>query len=192
MKIRISPSLPLFLISLALSGDARLLLVPLFAAAIHESGHLLAARVLNIPIKSIRLSVFGALIDADVMNCSYKSELLLAISGPMANIVTAIIAYFFAENSIFFVTVSLFLALLNLIPAGSLDGGRILSSVLNSLLSQTVASRISEAVSFLCFFTLWTVSVYIIMKTGAYLSLFIFSCSLFTRLFFSDYSLRPK
>jgi len=189
MKIYISPSLPLFLFSVAISDKPHFAVITALAAALHELGHILAARSIGIPIKSLRLSVFGASIETDALTCSYGKEIFLSLCGPASNIFWAFVsalAFGLGGGSLFFITVSLFLAFLNLIPAGSFDGGRILSCVLCSFLSPTIAHRVSEAVSFLCIFVLWTTSVYFILKTGAYLSLFIFSCSLFSRIFIFD------
>lgn len=188
MKLQVSPSLPLFMISVALARDPHPALMTLPAAALHELGHLLAARAMRVPIKSMRLSVLGAAIEPDMLRCSYKKEMILSICGPLANLITAALAFLIFGtngNALYFIVSSVFLALLNLIPAGSFDGGRILSGLLLSFLSPAAVSRISDTVSFFCFFSLWTVSVYFIFKTGSYLSLFIFSCSLFARIFLS-------
>lgn len=189
MRIKVSPALPLFLFSLLVSSAPYIAVFPILAAILHELGHLIAARLMRIPIISMELSVFGAVIEADVLRCSYGKEALLALCGPAANIITAAAAYllFGAESAppLVFIVSSLFLAALNLTPAGSLDGGRVFSALLNIFFSPRVAAGIAEAVSFLCFFALWSVSVYFILRTGAFLSLFIFSWSLFIRIFIS-------
>jgi len=190
MKIKISPTLPLFLISLALSKDIGFVLIPLSAAFIHECGHLIAARAMRLPIKAMRLGVFGAAIETDTLYCSYGREIILALCGPLANFISAAFVLFQfgtqSRQALLFIISSVFLALLNLLPAGSFDGGRIFSSLLHIFMSPRLAYRIAEAISFLTFFSLWTASVYFILKTGAYLSLFIFSWSLFAGLFLSD------
>ena len=189
MKIQISPSLPLFLISLAISKNVYFMLIPISAAFIHESGHLISAKLMRIPIRSMRLGIFGAAIETDMLFCSYGKEILLALCGPLANLISAFAVYWrfgsTTEPARLFIASSLFFAFLNLLPAGSFDGGRIFTSLLHTFLSPCTADRVAETVSFLVFFTLWTISVYFIMKTGAYLSLFIFSISLFTKLFLS-------
>ena len=190
MKVKISPTLPLFILSLAASRDISFVLIPIAAAFIHECGHLLAARILKLNIKSMRLGIFGAAIEVDMMHCSYRKEIILALCGPLANIISAALILPLAgtENRhvFLFLVSSLFFAALNLLPAGSFDGGRIFSSILHIFLSPRVVCRITEAVSFAVVFTLWTASVYFIFKTGAYLSLFIFSLNLFAALFLSD------
>lgn len=187
MKIKISPSLPLFLLSLAASKDMAFMMIPVLAAFIHECGHLIAAKSMRLPIKTMRLGVFGASIETDTLFCSYWKEAALAFCGPLANFLSSGFVYICfgakSRHSVLFIVASLFLALLNLLPAGSFDGGRIFSSLLHLLLPSRAADRAVEIMSFFIFFILWTVSVYFILKTGAYLSLFIFSCSLFVRLF---------
>ena len=189
MKIKLSPSLPLFLLSLAASKNVAFVLIPISAALIHELGHLFAARALKIQIRSMRLGVFGAAIETNMLCCSYVKEAILALCGPLSNLITAGFVYLYFgvghRHALLFIVSSLLLAILNLLPAGSFDGGRIFSSLLYAALPHRTAARISEGLSFLVFFTLWSASVYFIMKTGAYLSLFIFSWSLFTKLFIS-------
>lgn len=192
MKIRTSPTFPLFVILLITSDNAGRVLILIAAAFIHECGHLLAAKLMRLRVKSIRLGIFGAGIEIDTLKCTYKKEIILCAAGPAANLFTAATVYLFHETvhqpAIYFVIASLFLAFLNLLPAKGFDGGRIASCILIRLTNEITAYKIIEFLSFICFFVLWSTSVYIILRTGAYLSLFIFSWNLFMH-FFID--LRP-
>ena len=187
MKVKISPSVwamgvsALFSQSLAISK----ICVILSTALIHETGHFIAARFLKIRIKRIKIDIFGAAIGIDPLSCSYKKEAVLCLAGPLANILSALLASalhpsfdldLFAVSSIFFATI-------NLLPARHFDGGRILLCLMLRKLPVQTASLIIEVSSFVCVFLLWTVSVYFIMRTGAYLSLFVFSGALFSKLF---------
>ena len=190
MKLKISPTLPLLILSLTASKDIGFVLIPLSAAFIHECGHLVAARIMKLNIVSMRLGIFGAAIEVDMLHCSYAKEAILAFCGPLANVISALLIYatcgIKSRHSLLFFTASLLFAALNLLPAGSFDGGRIFSSLLYPRLSHRAAYRITEAISFIVVFVLWTISVYFILKTGAYLSLFIFSLNLFASLFLSN------
>ena len=188
MKIKISSFLPLFLLSLIISRGWELVFSSLAAVFIHEVGHLLVAKFSNIKIKSITLNIYGAHIDADLLGCSYKQEILLCLAGPFANIFFAMLIFLLSRHFNtnlfdFFILSSLFLAALNLIPANGFDGGRVLNGILCEKLKHNTHYRIMNIISFLCFFILWTISIYVILKTGSYLSLFVFSLSLFVKLF---------
>ena len=185
--MKITPSLPLLLIASALSEQPALIFIAISAAAIHEAGHLLAAKILRIKIKSIRLSILGASIETNFIDLSYKKEAILCLCGPLSNIISAFTMYFgfgtTNQNILFFITVSLVLAFLNLLPVKGFDGGRILFALIQHLSTINILNKILEISSFICIFTLWSISIYFILKTGAYLSLFIFSGSLFAKMF---------
>ena len=156
------------------------------AAIIHEVGHLVAAAVLGIKIKCIRLDIMGAIIETNSFLCSYKKEAILSLAGPAANIFSiALLGLIPLEFDLTLFKISSgFFAAINLLPAKDFDGGRALSCLLlSSKISHSSATAFIEATSFICVFLLWTVSVYFIMRTGSYLSLFVFSGSLFAKLF---------
>lgn len=188
-KIHVSPSLLILLFAIVLSKDFSIskYVVIFVAALIHECGHLIAARFLKIPIRCIKLDIFGAIIETDTLLCSYKKEAALSLAGPVANIFSvAILSIFFPYFDIdFFKIVSLFFAIINLLPAKDFDGGRAVFCLLLSKLNSSMATALIDISSFLCVFILWTISVYFIMRTGSYLSLFVFSAALFSKLFLS-------
>ena len=179
MKIKISPSLPLFMIVLLTSDNADRALTLIAAASIHECGHIIAAKLMKLRLKSIKLGIFGAGLEVNTLSCTYTKEIVLCAAGPAANIFSAIVIYPFTapmtRMALYFFVTSLFLAILNLLPAKGFDGGRIASCILTRLAGERVAYKVIAVASFFCFFVLWSVSVYIIIRTGAYLSLFIFS-----------------
>ena len=157
----------------------------LSAALIHEVGHIVAAKILNIKIKRINLDIMGAIIETDTLFCSYKKEAVLCLAGPLANIISFIVLSIIPlpfDLRLFKIS-SVFFAAINLLPAKCFDGGRALSCIFLSKLRPSIAARFIEISSFICVFLLWTVSVYFIMRTGSYLSLFVFSGSLFAKLF---------
>ena len=78
---------------------------------------------------------------------------------------------------------SLSLGVFNLIPVGGFDGGRILSGLLHKLLPPTLAEGVAGAASFVSVLCLWMLSVWLLLRTGTSLSLFVFSCCLFGMLF---------
>ena len=157
------------------------------AAAIHELAHIFAASSLGISIGSLRLGIFGASLSIDQSTASYKDELLIALAGPAANLVCSALTVLFLPTSLpavnMFLGTSLFLGLLNLLPISDFDGGRILFCALATHTSLSVAQTIIRISSFVFIFSLWALSVYLILRLGASLSLFVFSASVFCRIF---------
>lgn len=189
-KVKISPFLFLMVLAFILfrNDDLHKIIPAVCAVFIHELGHIAAALVLKLPIKCITLDIFGASIEAKTFLCSYKKEAVLSLSGPLTNIISAgfILLFPMRFNSEYFVVSSIVFAAVNLLPAKDFDGGRILFCILVSFCSLRTTSKIMLISSFICTFLLWCASIYFLMRTGAYLSLFIFSAALFAKLFISE------
>ena len=185
IKIKISFFGGLMIAALILT-HSYLSLAALLAAAIHECGHILAARVCNIPLYEMKLGIFGASLSASSGLCSYKKEMILAAAGPFFNFLTTALLYPIIKNTglgELFLVASLFLGILNLLPVADLDGGRILYCFICQKGSPKVASAVCSVLSFLCVLCLWLLSVYLLLRRSSSLSLFIFSISLFAKIF---------
>lgn len=175
--------------AVTLSGKAHVgnVAVILSAALLHEAGHLLAALALKIPINCIRIDIFGAYIETRPMSCSYIKEAVLCLAGPLANLLSAFLLHcFFPFDTLLFSVASVTLAAINLLPVKGFDGGRALSCLFLIRFSPRAVSVFIDITSFICIFILWSISVYFIMRAGAYLSLFVFSAALFARMFLPD------
>ena len=185
MKIKVSPTVWI-MAALTFSNTSQIknISVILLAALLHEVGHLAVAMMMKIPVKCIRIDIFGACIETDSLICSYVKEAILCLSGPAVNLISATIFpnFFPFETSLFTIS-SVALAVINLLPIKSFDGGRALSCILLRFLPPDAVSAITNILSFVCIFILWSISVYFIMRVGAYLSLFVFSAALFAKMF---------
>lgn len=160
----------------------------LSAVSIHELGHILMAKVCNIRLRELKIGIFGAALSPTNTLYSYKKEVLLALGGPLFSFLCAFAAHVFSNSADLFVAVSLMLGFINLLPIVGFDGGRIAHCILCMVLGPRSASRILKFLSFTCIFILWLCSVYLLIKIGVSLNLFIFSLSLFTKIFISDLS----
>ena len=120
-----------------LKGELFLFLLSALVAVQHECAHAFAAARLGYKLNKIVLMPFGAVIDGDIKDVSFKDELYVAACGPLCNLFTAAFfvalwwmyptTYVFTDTACFS---SLSIALINLIPAYPLDGGRILKCAL--------------------------------------------------------------
>ena len=115
----------------------------LFASVVaHELAHSLVAIRNGIPVKSITLFFLGGVAQITREAARPKTELLMAIAGPLCSLVLA--GFFgliwflvwdnqtFASNNpvLWLASINLMLALFNLIPGFPLDGGRILRALI--------------------------------------------------------------
>ena len=121
----------------------------------HECAHAFAAARLGYKLNSIVLMPFGAVLDGDLKGISLKDEITVAAWGPLCNLLTAAffaaLWWFFPDTYAFTDTAcfsSLSVAIVNLLPAYPLDGGRIFRCTLAKALSktrpQTQAERLAE------------------------------------------------
>jgi len=108
----------------------------------HELSHALMARAEGIEIEEIVLHPFGGLARLKNEPQNPRAELRIAVAGPAASFVFAVLAFvgakiaavgnFEATYVVFFLIASgnLLLALFNLFPGYPLDGGRVLRAIL--------------------------------------------------------------
>lgn len=162
--------------------------VLIIAAVIHELGHVIAARLCGIELKSLHLNFLGATLFLRSSLFSYRQEILLCLGGPAANLISAALilplrSRSYSANLLFFF--SLFLAMLNLLPIKSFDGGRIFFSLLSTVAQPKVADKVLAATSFLFIFLLWCLSAYLLLTTSSSIALFTFCLCLFSKTFIS-------
>lgn len=163
---------------------SRVPILTLAAILLHECGHLLAARLCHVKANGFFVDSLGARLTLSGTTLSYPAELIISAAGPFANLFSLPLSLFLkGDNAAFFVSVSLALALLNLMPIKGFDGGRIFYCLTALFTDSTRAERLCVFLSFFSLFVLWCVSVYLMLKAGADLSLFLFSISVFTRIF---------
>lgn len=177
-KFIIHPSTLIFLIILSLSGAGYEGVITLFCALLHELGHYFAARVCNAAPTRIVIYPFGADMALPVGLRSYKSDIFIALCGPLINLILFVIGIAL-DFSDFFCACNLALAFVNLMPIHGLDGGIVLRNLLLSFLMPKTAERAVLGVTFTVLFLLYLFSVYFLFSGVGDPSLFIIVCALF-------------
>ncbi|MBY6241468.1 site-2 protease family protein [Methylosinus sp. Sm6] len=143
--------------------DSLLFITLIFTCVVlHEFGHILTARRFGIVSTEVTLLPIGGVANLAHMPEKPGQELLVAIAGPMVNIVIAF-ALFVALGAFQpealtrlddphlgllprLAAANLFLAVFNMIPAFPMDGGRVLRAALALWLDRAKATRIAASV----------------------------------------------
>ena len=137
---------------------AALLAALTVSLAIHEAGHVAAARRLGLPLASITLYPFGGVTRTARPPAPGREEALFAAAGPAANLLLAgalafsgrLLSPGLLRNGVLVAAAgNLAIAAANLLPALPLDGGRIARSLLASRIGPDRAERLTARAGWL-------------------------------------------
>lgn len=150
IRVRIRLLSPIvFFLMIAFSGISSVL-PPLAVLSVHELAHILTAVALRAKIDEIELMPFGAAMRLyELWQIAPFKLILIALAGPLANLVLSgflslflFFCPFLAPQITPFLYSGLLIAIVNLIPALPLDGGRFLSALLALKMKRTRAVKI--------------------------------------------------
>lgn len=179
-EINIKFSAVLFAALFLLPDASGLTLSVLIAAAAHEAGHLAAMYIRGVYPTSITVYPFGVdIITGDSLS-SYRTDIFIAAAGCAVNLLLAVI---FAPFIPVFAMCCVSLAVLNLLPIKSLDGGRILESVLLMCMEEERADAALYTASFIFIVLLWVASIYLLLFAPFNPTLFFLCIYLFAWIF---------
>ncbi len=159
--------------------------VVLGCVVLHELGHLGVARWVGVEVRGVRIDLLGARLELAGM-IPYGKEMAVALGGPMANLLSAAAVYPVwrgngGEGLLLFSVASVLLAAVNLLPIGTLDGGRVLYCAAARLWGEDAAQRIRGITTGVFLGGIWLFSVYGLLLSARFLSLFAFSLCLLLR-----------
>lgn len=151
-QVRITPGFLFLAAFLLYQSTSSFLVTFLLAAALHEGGHLLAARWRGVPVRALSMTAFGCVLDfVDEALVRDRDLLWIAAAGPLCNLLFALLcvtpwvgrwhgaALFGAEH--------LLLALFNLLPVFPLDGAVLCAGLLKPNVGEWRAEQVVLALS---------------------------------------------
>lgn len=160
----------------------------LLAASLHEMGHLTVALACRVKVKELRLDILGARMRLDGL-MSYGTEWLIAAGGPLVNLLSAAVVLSWwrmqggemTDGAYQFAMASLALGFINLLPVGTLDGGRMIYCATAHWKGSYAAAALLRYTSSICLSILWLCAGYALIRTGGMLTFFIFVLCLLLR-----------
>jgi Zn-dependent protease/CBS domain-containing protein len=148
----------------ATAWDSVLFMVLLFLCVLlHEFGHIFTARAFGVPTPYVTLLPIGGVAQLEHIPEEPGQEFLIAIAGPLVNVVVTILLVAFAGATLQtsaaagldnthipminrLAAVNLFLAVFNMIPAFPMDGGRVLRALLATRFGYVRATEIAAVI----------------------------------------------
>ncbi len=165
-----------FVISLNVPSNV---LITIFSSLVHESGHLLMMTAVGNKPQAVSFEITGMnIIRQPDYKISVKNEILIALGGPIANLMCfaiSVVSLCFNknENILTFGCVNLILMIFNLLPIKQLDGGMALYFILSKKYDNNISSNILKITSvfFIAVIYLW--GIYVLVSSGYNISLII-------------------
>ena len=172
-KCKINVSFPLIAI-LTLStilDRSGVTVLGFFATVLHELGHLLAMKLKHYEIKEVNLNLFNFnIIDYSRNEKNFSDDIFILLSGPIFNLFIAILSIvnfnFFPEKKIFyFFLENILIAIVNIVPIMSLDGGQIFYIFWTLKTNEKAAYHILNIISVILLIPMFLLGFFILIKS---------------------------
>ncbi|MBQ9861244.1 MAG: peptidase M50 [Clostridia bacterium] len=185
ITFRLSLLFPAAVIVLMSFDNSNFILLCLFASFLHEAGHALAMLIVRDRPSRVTVGIFGICVERDRgYYLGYRSQALVSLAGPVVNVFC--FTLFWCLHQPIAAAIHAGLALFNLLPVSSLDGGEALYALLCAQMPEERAVRIARAVSLAVIFPLAVVGFWLLLSETHNFSLLVMSGYLLLLLFFKE------
>lgn len=159
-NITLSAGVPFFAVcAFFLAGEMRLnFAYAMIFSALHETGHILALLFYGRKPKNITFGFSGIRIETDSASLSYKQECVVALCGPLVNLIF-IIFFMLTDISGTALIINTGLFVVNMMPVKSLDGGRFVYSLLSVFIDEKRVMLIMNILAIITAFILVSVMI---------------------------------
>lgn len=161
LRIHVTFLLLIAWVALGSASAAAFVLLLFLCVVLHEFGHAFAAKAYGINTPDITLLPIGGVARLERMPEEPKQELIIAIAGPMVNVIIAACLYVVigarghvdpetamrgGDMLIGLFQINVWLLLFNLLPAFPMDGGRVLRALLAARMTFARATQVAATV----------------------------------------------
>lgn len=131
MRIKINIQIFAIIIILILTKQIEIYAWLMLFALIHEIAHMITGIVLKLRPRMLKIEPFGIGIIFEGFKNTEKNKILIALAGPMTNVLIAVLFSFIKTRAqTLIINSNILLTIFNLIPIYPLDGGRILKAII--------------------------------------------------------------
>lgn len=169
MQIKINLQIFLFIIFFALTHQIEIYACIMLFALVHELGHMMSGIILKLKPKTLKFMPFGISIAFEAYgyrNLIEIKKIIIAMAGPLTNILICIITPFLHINNQIkqlIIYSNILIALFNLMPIFPLDGGRILKGIIRLRHEKIKVDKIINKISNILIIILTAISSVLIL-----------------------------
>lgn len=176
-KIHITFLFTAFIAILTATDKSGLILPLIISATIHEAAHLFAMWICDCNPKSVKL-IPGSIEISQGINVKCKNQIFISIGGPIINLILFAVLYLDysftkSDATLNFALINLILAIFNLLPAKSFDGGEILKILLLKKFSENKCKIIINLLTLIIALIFLTAGFFLLKNTSKNFSLII-------------------
>lgn len=165
-------------LSIAIICDKKGAVLLCFVSSIlHEIGHIVAMKLKGAKLNSVAFNLGDVAINADCTMLSYSEEIFVSVSGVAVNLVVSLLSFilFFMSKSQPWYDLGLTNALLgvfNLLPVRFLDGGQLLTLLLQKSFTTNFSERIVNILTVIFLVPIGTLGLIFLFNSNYNYSLF--------------------
>ena len=183
----INPLLAAFAAVCYMTGKTEYFIISYASMIVHECFHFAAALFIGLKPANISLHPFGVNLRLkNTLVYTLADEIILYLSGPLSNIILAVIFAAALKSfpfSGYVAAVNTALFFVNILPVCPLDGGNICKKILIYNLGEQAASSVMKIISAIIAVAIFAAGVYMSAATGFNYSVVLISVLIFANIF---------
>lgn len=163
--MRINISFAAVITLMLILDESGMCAVALFCCIIHEAGHIICLLIFGEKPASVELSFYGIKLERrEPSVLSQAEEITVFAAGPAMNLILSAVMFIAGIRTA--AVISLYIGMFNLIPCQPLDGGNILSDILNYAVGEDKAEKTCFFVSCITLVPMVFIGIIMIFKNG--------------------------
>ena len=186
IRCKLSLLFPAVLLYMLYQDRSGVVLFSFLASCIHETGHIVAAYLLNCPPCELNISCFGMrMIKGSSVRCSVLHDVIITMAGPLMNMMIGLVLTLTPVDPSYS-HIHFMIGIFNSLPVIPLDGGRVVAALCEWYVGGVFPKRLEYILSIVTISLLCWLGLLLAIRPSHNISLLIVSIYLiFMRLFYN-------